>query len=241
MHLFDLLFDEMGFDERRLLLDAMGLREMQALICTCRTACVMLSPIQLDMLNVDHNRYTWAGRPVTLPAAWHNGICLRMGTGATKVQWKCCILEHSASTVPNQWCAFGLETIDDSGFHMLLASDRGCTYVDGRLQPRKTPQLGAGDELLFTLDLSGKGSLTVRVNRGAPHVLSGSRGLVAGRGVAKDRIKFLGARAHLWDGAHGYGRGKQNHSDAARAERRAKGPHCVVRFLPGDGSGASSA
>jgi len=229
MQLHELLFDAMRFDERRLLLDLLDLRDVQALSCTQKSFCVKLSPMDLDLLAVDENAYTWAGRPMALPAPWHNGISLGMGmpTG-TLLKWTCRITEHRASKLPNQWAAFGLEYVDDSGWHMHLVSDRGCAYVDGRLrQQHELPELKAGDELRFTLDLSGKGSLSVRINRGPPQVLSGSRGLVPGRGLAKDRVREVYARAHIWDGAMVKARSRM-----PRTERRALGPHCAVTFLP---------
>ena len=71
---------------------------------------------------------------MALPAPWHNGISLGMGMPTvTLLKWTCCITEHRASKLPNQWAAFGLEYVDDSGWHMHLLSDRGCAYVDGRL------------------------------------------------------------------------------------------------------------
>ena len=94
-------------------------------------------------------------------------------------------------------------------------------------QQHELPELKAGDELRFTLDLSGKGSLSVRINRGPPQVLSGSRGLVPGRGLAKDRVREVYARAHIWDGAMVKARSRM-----PRTERRALGPHCAVTFLP---------
>ena len=228
MQLHELLFDAMRFDERRLLLDALDLRDIQALACTQVFFYVNLSAQHLDLFAQDENAYTWAGRSLTLPAPWHNGISLCMGIpAATTLEWTCCITEHRASKLPNQWAAFGLEHLDDSGWHMHLVSDRGCVYVQGALQRRKLPELKTGDELNFILTLAGKGSLSVRINRGPLHLLSRSRGLVAGRGLAVDRIRGLYARAHIYDGAMIKSRSKM-----PRTERRALGPHCAVRFLP---------
>ena len=42
MPLLELLFDALGFDERRLLLDALDLRDIQALACTQMGACMLL-------------------------------------------------------------------------------------------------------------------------------------------------------------------------------------------------------
>ena len=147
----------MGFDERRLLLDEMDLRDILALACTCRLANVLLSPRLIDLFEEDERRYSWADRPTTLPAAWHDGfaVSMEMPSEDTSLHWLCEIHEHAPSQASNQWVAFGLETVDDSGWHMYLVSDRGCTYVDGKLQPQKTPALNAGDRLLFTLDLFG--------------------------------------------------------------------------------------
>jgi len=228
MRLIALLFDALGFDERCLLLDGMDMRDIQALACTCISFLARLSPMDLDLFHVNPDAYTWADRSLTLPPPWHGGISIRMGLPvvAQRLAWRCCIKEHRASKMGNQWIAFGLAHVDDSGWHYHLVSDRGCVYVQGTLQKQKLPELKVGDELTFNLDLSGKGSLSVRVNRGTPHVLSGSRGLVAGRGPAADRVRGVFARAHIWDGSM-----VKSRSKVPRAERRAFGPHCVLRFL----------
>ena len=70
MPLLELLFDALGFDERRLLLDALDLRDIQALACTQISFYVKLSALYLDLFAVDENAYTWAGRSLTLPAPW---------------------------------------------------------------------------------------------------------------------------------------------------------------------------
>jgi hypothetical protein len=95
---------------------------------------------------------------------------------------------------------FGLEHLDDNGWHMHLVSDRGCAYVDGKLMARaRIPELKSGSVLRFVLDLEGRGVLKVGIDGGAPHILSGARGLVPGRSRASQSIQRLYARAHIWD------------------------------------------
>lgn len=230
MQLLALLFDAMGFDERRLVLDQLDLRDIQALACTQSSFFSKLTPTLLDLFADDQNAYTWAGRSLTLPAPRHGGVSLRMGVPtAERLTWTCRITEHRASKVPNQWVAFGLEHVDDSGWHMHLVSDRGCVYADGRLQVGlndKLPKLKADDELIFFLDLSGRGTLAVQVNRGP--ILTLTCRLVAGRARAVDRIEELYARAHIWDSAV-----MKSRTAMPRTEQSALGPHCAVRFLPG--------
>ena len=202
MRLDELLFSQLGYDERCLILDRLSLRDAQVLSCANTNFRRRLSPAQLNLFSVDLDAYSWANRQLLLPPPEHGGIALamRLPTAAAVLEWTCCIEQLRKSQLGSSWTMFGLEHLDDNGWHMHLVSDRGCAYVDGKLMARaKIPELKSGSVLRFVLDLEGRGVLKVGIDGGAPHVLSGARGLVPGRSRALQSIQRLYARAHIWD------------------------------------------
>jgi hypothetical protein len=242
MRLEELLFTHLGYDERRLILDRLGLRDAQALSCTNTTYRRRLSPAQLDLLSVDLDAYSWANRALQLvDCTWcpsaarvHGGIALAMHlpAAAAVLEWTCCIEQLRKSQLGSSWTMFGLEHLDDNGWHMHLVSDRGCAYADGKLMARaKIPELKSGSLLRFVLDLEGKGVLKVSIDGGAPYTMSGARGLVPGRSRASQSIQRLYARAHIWDSQANTSHLKRVNSKATSpAGRDEMRPQGIVRL-----------
>ena len=102
MRLDELLFSQLGYDERCLILDRLSLRDAQVLSCANTNFRRRLSPAQLNLLSVDLDAYSWANRQLLLPPPEHGGIALAMRLPAAAAAARVDVLHRAAAQVPTR-------------------------------------------------------------------------------------------------------------------------------------------